>query len=101
MRRRNGNESHCTLEPPLTAEEAEAVEQGWEAQRMEHVKEVLTNLWKQGRISIDTRMTGENALSAALHAIENPGLRNLTPQQGMTLANEQWLRESRRNSREF
>lgn len=67
----------------------------------ERAKELLCELWKGGRIDIDTRCQGENALSAALHAIENPDLRNLTLRQGATLANQQWVRDQRRSSRDF
>lgn len=67
----------------------------------EQAKELLASLWKQGRINMDVRMQGENTLSAALHAIENPHLRNLTPQQGARLANEQWARDQRRIDRDF
>lgn len=85
----------------FTPAEAEAIEQSLDAQMIEHVKELLCTLWKQGRVNIDVRMMGEHALSAALHVVENPELRNLTPQQGMTLSNQQWQRDQRRNSRDF
>lgn len=101
MSRRNGNDEGQYTPREFTPAEAEAMEQSLDAQMVEHVKELLANLWKQGRINIDVRMQGENALSAAVAAVENPALRNLTPQQGARLANEQWARDQRRADRDF
>lgn len=101
MSRRNGVGAGDGGEYPWTEGAWRAIEQSLDMQMIAHTKELLCTLWKGGRIDIDTRCQGENALSAALHAIENPDLRNLTLRQGATLANQQWMRDQRRDSSEF
>lgn len=101
MSRRNGTIDGDDEIVLWTEEEGGAIRQSLDIQMVEHVKELLCSLWKGGRIDIDTRCQGENALSAALHAIENPDLRNLTLRQGATLANRQWMRDQRRSGDEF
>lgn len=84
-----------------TPEGQAAQQQAHEAYLCERAKALLSELWKAGRIHIDCRIQGEAALSAALHAVENPGLRNLSQGQGAALANHQWLRELRRSGHDF
>lgn len=64
-------------------------------------KELLCELWKEGRITAEARFMGENVLSAALHALENPSLAKLGTTHGAKLANAQWHREQERNHEPF
>lgn len=84
-----------------TAEEVLAVEQSLDRQMIEHVKELLCTLWKQSRITMDARMEGEIALSAALHAIEHPDLKNIGLGEGAALSPSQWWKSQRSHDREF
>lgn len=68
---------------------------------LQRAKEILVDLWKAGRITPEVRFTGENCLSAALHAVEEPSARKLTIAHGALLAGEQWQREQERNRNEF
>lgn len=101
MSRRIGLDEGYEEQEPWTPEEALAIEQSLDMQMIEHVKELLCALWKQGRITIDTRVAGDSALGAALRAVAQPAVRNLTLKDGLTYSNDQWLHNQRSTSREF
>lgn len=84
-----------------TPEEALAVEQSLDMQMIEHVKELLCTLWKQSRITREARTAGENALSAAYHAVERPDLKNIGMRDGSALSAQQWWKSREGQDNEF
>lgn len=85
----------------LTQDESNALAQANDCYVLQRAKEILCDLWKEGRIHINVRAEGDVALAAALHATENPEARGITQFQGEKLANEQWQREQERKDEEF
>ena len=82
-------------------EDAAAREQAVDSYTLTRAKELLCELWKQGRITADVRFTAESVLSAALYAVENPEARNITQHQGAQMSAAQWLRGQRRINEPF
>lgn len=101
MSRRDYDWSPGVHTPEWDPEQKQAIEQSLDRQMIEHVKELLCTLWKQGRITIEVRTAGDSALGAALHAVECPNTTPITLSEGQQLSGQQWLREQRSNSREF
>lgn len=89
MSRRNGNREGLLGKLGWTQEEALAIEQGLDMQMLEHCKTLLTSLWKQGRISMDTSWTGQIALSLAIDAVQNPSQTARPWNDGPRLVTEQ------------
>ncbi len=84
-----------------TQEEAEMQAQASDIFALQAAKELLLNLWKGGRITLGARTAGEEALSAAIFCVENPGSMSIGLAQGSKLSQEQWAREIERKGREF
>ena len=85
----------------LSHEEREALDMAWEITTLARAKQLLTDLWQQGRLDITARSAGENALCAAILAIEEPHLRRVNALQGQKYALAQWQKEQERKNREF
>ena len=101
MSRRNGNGEGRSEHQPWTQEEALAIEQSLDVQMLEHVKELLCTLWKQGRIHIGARSAGDAAVGAARHAVENPARRNITLDEGARVGNAQWFAQQEALNHDF
>lgn len=68
---------------------------------LQRSKELLCELWKQGRVTAEVRFAAENALSAALEAVENPVLKKVTLAEGAYYSGQQFQREQARKNEEF
>lgn len=101
MSRRNDTGEGADHPQGWSPEEALAIEQSLDLQMIEHVKELLCTLWKQGRISIAARAAGDSALSAARYAVEYPEERDLSLLQGELLSHVHWLGNQEGRTREF
>lgn len=84
-----------------SSEDAQAQEQAADTYTLTVAKELLCDLFKQGRITAECRFAGENILAVALHAIENPDLRKLASALGPRLAMAQWVKEQGKQNEPF
>lgn len=82
-------------------EEAQMQAQAADIHTIQRAKELLCDLWKQGRVKIEVWTEGGAALSAALHAVEDPSIKSASLALGASLSNEQWLKEQRSKNEPF
>lgn len=87
--------------PSWEDDRRQAQQQSSDISTLQRAKELLCDLWKQGRVTIEVRFAAENALSAALYAVEAPAQRDITLAEGAYYSGEQWKREQEAKNREF
>jgi hypothetical protein len=92
---------HETPEPQEDYMSALSQQQASDSHLLEEAKVLLAWLWLNNRVTLEVRSAAEAALSAALYAIEFPGLRRVGMEQGKSLAAQQWLKKQREADREF
>lgn len=89
------------IQQEFTAEEQAAQEQAVDCHLLEAASTVLVALRKSGRLTSAAYNAGIAALSAALHATENPSVKQINLEWGARLARAQAVKRHEANNATF